>query len=1039
MASQQVSDNVHDLDLKYRSAVHECDLVARDEEARRLKLRNMILEDEATGSKDQLAQRDIRIKDLIEQINDFRGQLAGADEKSRRQDNLMQSQMREIANLKEELTAFNAVSQDSAKVLSEKLALSREVAVLKPELEHLQTQLRQVDTLEVELANGKRAAEKTTAEQNSDRQVEEDLRKQIRELEKELAKEKKAAGKKTKNGEKKNSEAEGELDSLREQLAAMEVSLTAEKRKVEQVTTSQNDNTEEEIQQLRQALKETQEALVAEKRAAKRQVKLEAGPEEEMAQLREELDETRRELAEQKKVQEKLRKENEQAQIDAEERQQAAADKVDRIRTKYRDVQEELKKCKAELEKAQDKATKLSSVSTTLVPVKGVVAKANGKKKRSADEMSVDNKVLLTPGGMDERPKRPIKKRGFDLSMVGGKSEFSITPFLNKTVNLDGSPKPDGNDTTPAPVVQFRGADAPAEETTEEPTEGTTGTPAKSPAATAAESDTKPSSAKLTEKRPRGRPRTKPLGDSSASKKNLTVRNRKAPRVESSLEKVAEEPDEADSSTNQDQENRTANTSDASANSTTKPATIALAPEKPEPKKKKRKLGASNTSTLFDGAEDEGERVAAASAVAAAPAPTAATSVAGVKRATKLGGAAKAVGAGKGPSAARFGGAENMPPPWTRGIVRLTVPSTTSSSCLHSHILMATSLTPSASQISQARIPPTCPPSPSLNSRQQTRLSSSNSKWKARQMRDPFVRAAEVQNLKSRAAFKLMSMDDDFKLFHKGKGQVVVDLGYAPGSWSQVAFDRTKPNGTVIGIDILPAQPPKGVTSIQGNFLDPRVQQLVKQVLLEGEQKRALERAERKRRAKEAGVGAGEEAEGEEEAGDGFADRPSYIDLERKAAQEILAASGKSASEEGDGEQEHAPSKEDKKPNLRVVDIVLSDMWEPWPLTRAFSIKSLKAPYDRLMNVSGIVFRDHAQSMDLCHAALSFASDTLKPGGHFVCKFYQGTEDKALELLLRKMFDTVKRVKPDGSRSESKEGFYVALKRQGDVTLQDIQ
>lgn len=54
---------------------------------------------------------------------------------------------------------------------------------------------------------------------------------------------------------------------------------------------------------------------------------------------------------------------------------------------------------------------------------------------------------------------------------------------------------------------------------------------------------------------------------------------------------------------------------------------------------------------------------------------------------------------------------------------------------------------------------------------------------------------------------------------------------------------------------------------------------------------------------------------------------------------------------------------------------------------------------------------------DLCYAALSFASDTLKSGGHFVCKFYQGTEDKALEHLLRKMFVTVKRVKPDASRS----------------------
>lgn len=56
---------------------------------------------------------------------------------------------------------------------------------------------------------------------------------------------------------------------------------------------------------------------------------------------------------------------------------------------------------------------------------------------------------------------------------------------------------------------------------------------------------------------------------------------------------------------------------------------------------------------------------------------------------------------------------------------------------------------------------------------------------------------------------------------------------------------------------------------------------------------------------------------------------------------------------------------------------------------------------------------------DLCAAALSFASDTLRGGGHFVCKFYQGAEDKALELKLRKLFAKVHREKPDSSRSVS--------------------
>ena len=56
---------------------------------------------------------------------------------------------------------------------------------------------------------------------------------------------------------------------------------------------------------------------------------------------------------------------------------------------------------------------------------------------------------------------------------------------------------------------------------------------------------------------------------------------------------------------------------------------------------------------------------------------------------------------------------------------------------------------------------------------------------------------------------------------------------------------------------------------------------------------------------------------------------------------------------------------------------------------------------------------------DLCKAALSFASDTLKTGGHFVCKFYQGSEDRAFEALLKKMFAKVHREKPESSRSVS--------------------
>jgi 23S rRNA U2552 (ribose-2'-O)-methylase RlmE/FtsJ len=61
----------------------------------------------------------------------------------------------------------------------------------------------------------------------------------------------------------------------------------------------------------------------------------------------------------------------------------------------------------------------------------------------------------------------------------------------------------------------------------------------------------------------------------------------------------------------------------------------------------------------------------------------------------------------------------------------------------------------------------------------------------------------------------------------------VVDLGYAPGSWSQVAIERVGAQGTVVGIDLLPASPPAGIAgAIQGDFLDHRVRETLKRVLV---------------------------------------------------------------------------------------------------------------------------------------------------------------------------------------------------------------
>ena len=100
-------------------------------------------------------------------------------------------------------------------------------------------------------------------------------------------------------------------------------------------------------------------------------------------------------------------------------------------------------------------------------------------------------------------------------------------------------------------------------------------------------------------------------------------------------------------------------------------------------------------------------------------------------------------------------------------------------------------------------------------------------KWLQRQLNDPYVRAAQQQGLRSRAAFKLMEIDDKLRLLHRGSRGV--DLGAAPGGWSQVAIKRGA--STVVGVDLLQVDPVSGATLLQGDFNDEAVQQQLRDIL----------------------------------------------------------------------------------------------------------------------------------------------------------------------------------------------------------------
>ena len=195
-------------------------------------------------------------------------------------------------------------------------------------------------------------------------------------------------------------------------------------------------------------------------------------------------------------------------------------------------------------------------------------------------------------------------------------------------------------------------------------------------------------------------------------------------------------------------------------------------------------------------------------------------------------------------------------------------------------------------------------------------MAKSNKQWLRRHVTDHYVRKAKEQGYRSRAAYKLLEMDEKEKLF--SPGMTVVDLGAAPGSWSQVAAARTRPGGKVIAVDLLDIDPISGVTVLKGDFREAR--------LLE-----ALQGAQ--------------------------------------------------------------------------ADVVLSDV---------------------LPNLSGVRNVDQARSAELAFAAVDFCYKALKPRGIFVIKAFQGEAFDDVLQRLKQGFGTVRVLKPQASRGESRETYVVA-------------
>lgn len=199
----------------------------------------------------------------------------------------------------------------------------------------------------------------------------------------------------------------------------------------------------------------------------------------------------------------------------------------------------------------------------------------------------------------------------------------------------------------------------------------------------------------------------------------------------------------------------------------------------------------------------------------------------------------------------------------------------------------------------------------------------SSTLWLERQLNDPYVQKARAEGYASRAAYKLIEINEKHQILKPG--DKVVDLGAAPGGWCQVAVaitGSTPDNPLVVGIDYLEMNPVPGAVILKKDFLDD------------------------------------------------------------DAPEQLMAVF--------DGE---------------LADVVLSDMAAP---------------------TTGHRKTDHLRTMHLVEIALEFAIQSLKPGGHFLSKTFQGGTENELLTRLKQNFASVHHVKPPASRDGSVELYLLA-------------
>ncbi|KAH7118872.1 hypothetical protein B0J11DRAFT_78869 [Dendryphion nanum] len=611
------------LELSLERSRNSVEVVAKDEEIRKLRVSKALLQNQVDELLEQLDEEQTRSESLEDALDDALMNLDQHRADAELTQNQIRTQSREVANLKAELKAMENVTSDSNKILSEKLALTREMSSLRPEVEHLRAQVesnhgllaeklslqRQLTTFQVELENEKRTTARAVAKQGKKSEQEEELRIEIEDLRKELAKEKKdrlkiegtlakaekatesaladlesqqqateraqakldkANKKEATKANKREEERDAEFEELR-----LELNREKTARQNAENASAQNEEHTRELEGLRHELeKEKRERQRAEKASKKPISEQDDGRVDEFKKaLAEDLEEAKRERK-------KLEKEYQKSLAELQGRNTVLDDKLNAFREKLRATKDKLKEKEAELEKAQ---TAPPTLLPSAVPTKKT---AKNPRKRMAATVEPDATNLGTPGDGFLAKKA---KRATSVSAIGETSAFSLTPFLNRKSSV----APGGT------ILEESEEDEPA------PEEATPTAPPKK--------DVKKPS----------RPKTKPLAPSASNKANAKPapkKNAAAPPLEMVTEEASEHSEPKDNSENapitiplKDADDSTTSGKDKSLVPKIKPRkslmSFAAFNDEPAPeKKKKRKLGAVGNSglgkTLFDADED---------------------------------------------------------------------------------------------------------------------------------------------------------------------------------------------------------------------------------------------------------------------------------------------------------------------------------------------------------------------------------------------------------------------------------------------------